>query len=1235
MIDITQWRIAIGTHHLRWRRNSNYGLTTLGEYHVDRLMFFITVSVKVFITMHVFITMLLLLQAGDVESNPGPNFLRTCPNCDEKVPARKKLCKCGYVLNKKIGRPTGTSAEAGFRVTTGRAVGTTAEAGYKVSNGRTVGTTAEAGYKVSNGRTVGTTAEAGYKVSNGRSIGTSAEAGYKVSNGRSRGTTEEAGFHVSCGRPVVYKSNTSDKLITTDVNCVSLSDELLALGNKRIAQQVRFDSKPLAIGMCYCCGSILWSRVDNSHTNLVDIKLTEGQIPAVAYQKAMLSAGKGLLEYRHKSMYACAVCKTLKCPSEFEFHVGKYEGIDIEEWDMRFPEVILNLKNPVEHCQIALCGIFSTTVKDAKRHQWRHIQGEVNALHKLDRHYYGLFGFLLINEDLSDKFVKYPEAYERIRLALHWLKKNNHLYQDFLARFETLYRYVRQEIVNPDVLKLDQNKILDSEAIGLAFPVDSEYFEQYSPLYGEMDIAGIQNPKSHLTDKVQDNIEQLRETTSVQYGQKYLLEKTFPHLFPYGKGGWFYKCVHGLSHFTKTKLMDCRGYFSNDQNFPFFMFDYMTKMRLRQYNSKKIVAVSKLEQSLTAGEVIAADRPKDNDNYASYGTDVPRVIPGSKQYWKSFGYDLIATVEQLGVPDYFITLSPNDNWPQIQATIRKGWGASAEPWELNDLSTKGDKGESVGSHPLESVLGAEKRFSAFMDLLLDKKSGPVGEVTDYVTKKEYQRRGGIHWHILVWVKPGTAPENVVMAELPRASDPNDKRAQHIRRMVQKFQMHRECHPERCFKGYGGKVLSKCKYGFPFKVPQLVEELDEEGIRYLYKRRCKEDCLVVPYNLEILLFWGASMNIQRVSKHGFEMYLAKYVSKPEPSFQVNLSENASDPEKYLRTRVVGSCEAIDVQLGFNQYHISRMTEFLPTELRPKQKFLKNKATLAFLPANSVDVYQKSKFQAYMERNDKLCDITYPMYFQWWRKANGGEQSKGENCVKKGVAPSVGYKGIDEFDELILSMQNRSDLMVELSAKLDVLVDNLNSSDSSVTSGIVIVLGNVLSDDILGVCKKHLAENGYGDILCDSVSDDDITKATTLINNAELLDDEFVAKFKVKLHWLHKKLLMCNEENEITVTPLYIMLQAHPPGSMLMDTDGNYWIRRARACVTRHRFISLDDQEAFYEQIMILAGIIPGPNEPSLHVNSFLEPLVADLQNLWKGVEIETSEGNNTFFCCSHL
>ena len=72
---------------------------------------------------------------------------------------------------------------------------------------------------------------------------------------------------------------------------------------------------------------------------------------------------------------------------------------------MAYPPQIVCLKSEFEKCQVALCGIFSTTIKDAKRHQWRHIQGEVNALHKLDKHYYGMFGFLLMNEKTSANLV--------------------------------------------------------------------------------------------------------------------------------------------------------------------------------------------------------------------------------------------------------------------------------------------------------------------------------------------------------------------------------------------------------------------------------------------------------------------------------------------------------------------------------------------------------------------------------------------------------------------------------------------------------------------------------------------------------------------------------------------------------------------------------------------------------------------------------------------------------------
>ena len=39
------------------------------------------------------------------------------------------------------------------------------------------------------------------------------------------------------------------------------------------------------------------------------------------------------------------------------------------------------------------------------------------------------------------------------------------------------------------------------------------------------------------------------------------------------------------------------------------MFDYMTKIRLRSYNARKVVTSSELEENLTAGKVMAADRP--------------------------------------------------------------------------------------------------------------------------------------------------------------------------------------------------------------------------------------------------------------------------------------------------------------------------------------------------------------------------------------------------------------------------------------------------------------------------------------------------------------------------------------------------------------------------------------------------------------------------------------------------
>ena len=47
-----------------------------------------------------------------------------------------------------------------------------------------------------------------------------------------------------------------------------------------------------------------------------------------------------------------------------------------------------------------------------------------------------------------------------------------------------------------------------------------------------------------------------------------------------------------------------------------------------------------------------------------------------------------------------------------------------------------------------------------------------------------------------------------------------------------------------------------------------------------------------------------------------------------------------------------------------------------------------------------------------------------------------------------------------------------------------------------------------------------------------------------------------------------------------------------------------------------------QERNKEENIAIVGIIPGPQEPSRDVNSFLDPLVDELLDFWDGVWINT-------------
>ena len=110
--------------------------------------------------------------------------------------------------------------------------------------------------------------------------------------------------------------------------------------------------------------------------------------------------------------------------------------------------------------------------------------------------------------------------------------------------------------------------------------------------------------------------------------------------------------------------------------------------------------------------------------------------------------------------------------------------------------------------------------------------------------------------MILWIKEGSIPDNVIVAELPRG---NNEDSQHLRELVQKFQVH-TCRPNRCFCTTSGKVITRCKYGFPQKL-QNKDGIDRDGIRFEYKRTEQEDRYIV---LTMLMLFKCGVHIEMVS-----------------------------------------------------------------------------------------------------------------------------------------------------------------------------------------------------------------------------------------------------------------------------------------------------------------------------------------------------------------------------------
>ena len=110
-------------------------------------------------------------------------------------------------------------------------------------------------------------------------------------------------------------------------------------------------------------------------------------------------------------------------------------------------------------------------------------------------------------------------------------------------------------------------------------------------------------------------------------------------------------------------------------------------------------------------------------------------------------------------------------------------------------------------------------------------------------------------------------------------------------------------PRQVFQYWWWVCMHQVQVGYPFSVPHEREEWDDKGVRLLYRRCEAEDICIGPHNRRLLVRLHCHNNVQRITSLGWELYLAKYLTKPAKSLRlpITISPDASDVEHLLKLR----------------------------------------------------------------------------------------------------------------------------------------------------------------------------------------------------------------------------------------------------------------------------------------------------------------------------------------------
>ena len=127
-----------------------------------------------------------------------------------------------------------------------------------------------------------------------------------------------------------------------------------------------------------------------------------------------------------------------------------------------------------------------------------------------------------------------------------------------------------------------------------------------------------------------------------------------------------------------------------------------------------------------------------------------RQIPGCPPYWQKFMFEVVAMVKQLGIPTWFMTLSCADlRWPELFLIIARTQGINMTDEQVEALSYN-EKCSLLNLNPVVVAKHFQYRVETFFKEVLMTNANPIGKITYYALRIEFQMRVSPYLHALIW-----------------------------------------------------------------------------------------------------------------------------------------------------------------------------------------------------------------------------------------------------------------------------------------------------------------------------------------------------------------------------------------------------------------------------------------------------------------------------------------------------